>query len=125
MYKVIIALKEVAQAESLAEACQLFIMKTKEMLLMNVECSEMVLLETCMIQAEIDGVKCTMNFDAIMEFSHAAGILNENGKLRDKPAPYIPKDFAQEVFLASYSDSVAAFVAENAESFAQIVAEVS
>jgi hypothetical protein len=121
MYKVLIGLKEVARTESLAEACQIFIQKVQEMI-RNGGTSEYVLYEACMIEGEFPGFTGMMNFDAIRGFSHATGILNKDGSLRNKPVPYIPPDWAREIFEACFQDSFEAYLAEKEERFAKMAA---
>lgn len=121
MFQVIIGMKRVDEKDNLAEACQVFIQKTKEMIA-NGGVSEYVLFEACTINAEIDGVRGVMNFDAIVDFAHATGILDEKGRLRNKPAPFIHKDFAKQVFQANSKDSLEAFLAEQRETLARIAA---
>ncbi|MCX6744132.1 MAG: hypothetical protein NTX82_01255 [Candidatus Parcubacteria bacterium] len=117
MYKVIIALKEVGRAKSLAEACQMFILEVQKILKGN-GCSAQILYEACHIECEeIFGM---MNFFAIKDFSFAIGLLQEDGTLSKKPVPYIPKDIAREVFLAAHEDSLAAYLQEHADILARI-----
>lgn len=114
MFKVLIGLEEVDRTESLAEACRMFISKVQETI-KNGGISEFALYEGCMIESEVDGVRGIMNFDAIRDFSYSIGVLRENGKLSDKPVPYIPKDIAKQVFMAANNDSWDAFLDEKKE----------
>lgn len=119
MFKVMVGLEEVAQVDNLAGACQMFIKKIKEAIT-NGGMSKFVLYESCMILTQIDGVECLMNFHAIVDFSSSLGILQEDGSLRNKPVPYIPKDLVRQIFLAAHSDSLDAFLAEQQEQLTRI-----
>ncbi len=119
MFKVLIGLEEFARSESLTEACQLFIKETKRRIGAH-GMPQMVLFEMCMIEAEYNGVPGIMNFDAIVQFSAAAGILNKEGVLMDRPAPYIPADIERQVFVSASNESLQAYLAENAEILAEI-----
>ena len=114
MFKVMIALEEVAEVKSLAEACRIFIQKVQEMIA-DGGASAYIVFEACMIKAKVDGREGIMNFDAIRNFSHSIGILNEDGSLRDIPIPYIPKDIARQVFISLHNDAFEAFLRENLE----------
>jgi hypothetical protein len=124
MYKVLIGLLEEAKAESLAEACRIFISKVKN-IVKDGGCSLQVLLESCMITTEIDGTTCMMNFYFIRDFSHGIGILREDGSLSEKPLPYIPKDFERQIFVAAHNSSYEAFMAENGERISELMASHS
>jgi hypothetical protein len=114
MFKVLVAMEEVFRTDSLVEACHMFIRKVQEMI-RNGGCPEYVLYETCMIDGEVDGIKGIMNFTAISLFSHGVGLLNERGHLSEKPLPFIPKDFAKQIFLQNNKESQEAFLAEQKE----------
>lgn len=122
MYKIIIGLQDVAQTKSLAEACQMFIQKIKEMI-KSEGCSVHVIYESCMIETEIDGTKCLMNFTAIKDFSHAIGIIKEDGALVNKPVPYIPKEIAREIFASAHNNSLEAYLTEHTETLARLLIE--
>jgi hypothetical protein len=121
MFKVIIALKAVGSSKSLAEACQIFIKKIQDMI-QSGGVSEYVIYEACSIDTAIDGVDYMMNFDAIGRFAYAAGIINENGSLINKPAPYIPREYEREILIAAHNNSMEAYIAENVEMFARACA---
>lgn len=123
MFQILIGLKDFARSASLTEACQLFIQEIQRRI-RGGDMSEMELYEMCMIEAEYDAVKAIMNFDAIAQFSLAAGILNEHGVLMDKPAPHMPADIEREVFLAANNESMEAYLQENAEKFVRLMEAV-
>jgi hypothetical protein len=123
MFKVKIALEVVAQSDSLAEACRLFILKTKELIKKEGGISEYILFESCMITAVIDGREGMMNFFAISAFSHSIGVLKEDGTLSNKPVPYIPKDIVKQVFIASSNNSLEVYVREHEEMLSQLMLE--
>ncbi len=114
MYRVIIAMDRVADAKTLAEACQIFIKKIKE----EIEkggLSQQILYEACMIEAEFKCCRGMMNFFAVKEFAHAVGILQEDGHLSPKPLPYIHPKIAEEVFIANNNASMEAWLLEHAD----------
>lgn len=97
---------------SLSEACQTFISQVKKMI-SGGGCSAQMLYETCWIEATFDGgAKHIMNFEAIKRFSLSAGILTKDGRLADKPAPCIPKDFEREIFIAASNRTAEAYYDE-------------
>jgi len=81
MFEVTIGLKKVDQSESLAVACRMFIEEIQKMIRDN-GADPFTIFEASWVETEIDGAKCIMNFDAIRNFSHAIGILKEDGSLR-------------------------------------------
>lgn len=56
-----------------------------------------------------------MNFDAIVDFSHAVGILTEEGSLVDQPAPYMHSQIEREVFVAAHNASLEVYLQEHSE----------
>lgn len=110
MFKVLIGLKEVADADTLAEAARIFVRKTQE-LVRSGQCSSFALFETCMIETKAYGALCMMNFDAIRGFVNAAGIV-ENGVLTDKPLPFISRELERRIFTSAFSASFVAYIKE-------------
>ena len=108
MFKVKIGMKEVGESESLTEACRMFIERMEE--LVREGAAEWVIREASWIQTEINGLACMMNFNAIMDFSLAVGILKEDLSLTGEPIPKIPQDLERVIFLAAFENSLNAFL---------------
>ncbi len=112
MFRVLICLEEFARSESLTEACRLFIKEIQQKI--KIHCM-FRLYETCMVEAEYDGVKVTLKLYDIAQFSQAIGILNERGVLVDKPVLNIPADIERQVFVEAKRDSLRAYLAKKVE----------
>ena len=123
MFRILILLEEVGQTENLAEACQIFLQRIKE-LIEKGQISLRDLIETCMIEAEIDGSRCIMNFPAIRDFSHEIGLLKEDGTLSGRPLPIIPQDIAKGVVFAAHCKAAKSFLDEKGEDFDKVLNEM-
>ena len=118
MFKVVIGLRDVAQAENLTEACQIFVRKVQELISAG-GCSSYMLFEACYITATIDGIDAMMNFDAIRTFANEAGLLKD-GELVNKPAPHLPSEIEKRIFLAAFKNGLEACLSKHVDIFQKI-----
>jgi hypothetical protein len=123
MFKVTIAAKDVAEVESLTEACQVFVRKVQEMMKAG-GCSAQVVYEGCWISATMRGIKAMMNFDAVRTFANEVGLVKK-GVLLDIPAPYLSKEIEEGVFLAAFNNSLEAYLVEHENAFLKAVETVA